>query len=88
MSNILSIVGLCLDIVGVILIFFNGLPPKVISGPHMDRKIWEKHQYNFGDRDLYIKNRCTIFWAKFGLILIIVGFALQLSAYLLSLAMQ
>lgn len=64
MYPILNIVGLILNILGVVLLFWHGVPPKYNEGyvEQMPSKEFTKHKM----------------WGNFGFSLIILGFIMQL----------
>ncbi len=69
MGNTLSIIGLSLDIIGVGILFFYGMPPKYNNG----------YVQTMPDKEFKRKE-----WiSKSGFLLIITGFILQLIPYLL-----
>ena len=69
MNNLLSIIGLSLDIIGVGILFFYGMPPKYNQG----------YVEMIPSKEYKIKDRIS----KTGFLLIIAGFTLQLIPYLL-----
>ena len=72
MANWINALGLTLDIAGVILLFRFGLPPAV------DRSGAVHLIAEEADEAEVAKGRRYDFWGRVGLVLILVGFLLQL----------
>ena len=81
LSNIINSFGLILDIVGVIILFRFGLPPKVFRDGVIPKvaslSIQEKSKE-------YSKFKRHKYWSYFGLSLLIIGFALQIASNFLT----
>lgn len=85
----LSLLGLILDIYGVILIYRNGINPKVnYFGDEITKKMRDDYDAKFGEDEKSIarkkRNNEIETKSKFGLILIILGFILQSWQYISS----
>ena len=70
-SKIFSTIGLCTDIVGVILLFIYGLPSKIVEPPKL------LLGSDIGNSNLK-KNAFITWMSYFGLSLLILGFTFQL----------
>lgn len=68
----LNIIGLSLDIIGVIILFFFGLPPRINKGGTINLILEQTDTKE--DKKWKIYN----FISNLGLILIIIGFSIQL----------
>lgn len=72
--NFVSSIGLIADIVGVLLLFKYGLPSRILN--HGGSLLLEESDDEESARNRYNKN--VERWAYIGLVLILVGFVLQL----------
>ncbi len=72
MSTILTGIGLVLDIAGVVLLYFFGLPAHISRGGHSFRVVDQQNDVEAQQAKLYD------LLARVGIWLLIVGFALQL----------
>ena len=68
----LNIIGLSLDIIGVIILFFFGLPPRIKKGGTINLILEQT------DNNEDKKWKIYDFISKLGLLLIIIGFSIQL----------
>ncbi|MBR8534442.1 hypothetical protein KDU71_02635 [Carboxylicivirga sediminis] len=81
----LSSVGLSLDIIGAIILFFSGVPSRYIDQRYQRSKVdmIGDDESDIVSRDIvrrHVKNYNSkyVIWSKIGLALLIIGFALQL----------
>ena len=80
---ILSSIGLCLDIVGAVLIFKYGMPSRYMEQHPQNltilgaNKRWPDDEYEKIKSDIDKRNWHIKFFANAGLILLIIGFILQ-----------
>ncbi len=72
-ANTVGSLGLILDVVGVILLFVYGLPSKIHTPPKLllESGLTEKE---------LAENKKIEFWARTGLVLIGIGFILQIAS--------
>jgi len=70
--NIINSIGLILDIIGVVLIFFFGIPRKIDSSGYIFLAVEEEDEKEKKSGKLYN------ILSHLGLILVFIGFALQL----------
>ncbi len=74
-SNVLNIIGLSLNIIGVIILFFYGIPPKIDTGGYHVITTCEKDKKELKEISLYK------IISSIGIILIFLGFVMQLLSY-------
>lgn len=75
-TDILSVLGLSLDLIGVVILFFFGIPPGLhVSGQSVMVKDQADHDMKTKLGQRYQKMQ------KLALAILIVGFALQIVAY-------
>lgn len=77
MINVVATIGLCLDIVGVVLLYFYG-PPVLMLLPDGSELVWHSGTAEERNQRASIAKR-KIRISKLALLIIIVGFALQLA---------
>jgi hypothetical protein len=75
-TNWFNIIGLILDIVGVLLLFKYGLPSKIEDAEGGFVLTSEGKPKEIRER-IIKKNKRIYFWSHFGLFLLIIGFILQ-----------
>ena len=72
MSSVLTIIGLCLDTVGVVVLFYSGLPVK-----HFENSVLHLNA-DPDKKEREMKNKSLRFWSHFALALLVVGFLFQI----------
>lgn len=85
LSKLVSSIGLALDIIGAILIFIYGIPSRFIDPRYKRIKKpfpWDsdevKYTHDTVQGHTKTHNKKYKFWSNFGIVLLLIGFILQL----------